>query len=869
MARYTKHNSNYIRTDRHQSLIGGSTLFERDWVTVGSQLNFGPGKIPYYTEGNFRFTTSVLPTYQKKHRNGIRVNEYTYEDVKNAVSTVNEVKVDEYTQDIRTFVYYGSCFELVRSSVEHIINTFPGNITLSNTKFEIPKISDPDETVELTPISNQFGIDLYTEHITDDVDPLKYLAVSRDKYDLFIEVSGKVEKYNINNYEVVWDRGNCIKEEQYKDVVTITITYGEGDNRPTIIFKGYVIDEDIVFCCNNTNFVEIRPKEEYIESYFENLKGFEKKLLNRKSEPLYSNVFITPLEHNLGYVYYGRTYTWPSKGYCIDITSVSYYEFLNRLTDMAQLYDELWTDNIWRRMTHESIKNYDWSYTREYEEGDEEDNVLGGERMHKVINVIGRVFDDIKMYIDKIKNGNRVTYNADRNLPNALISDRVELCGVDAYTTIPSDYEDITQPIFSYADNEFALYPRDFTASDADVEFMRRLALSCRRIMSTKGTRNAIDMIMGLFGYGGDDYEITEEYRTVIPRRYDECYVYNGSDTDKKKYLTQDEYDALTETDRTGYDPLFESGKTLGEEIVILNYNKSIELLYESDTSGIPVGSFTLYKKQEVDENTEELVPTTYLIPLYDQRYEYDGDFCFQSKGGWMGRKGADDILSSSSWTETMSYLHVASDIEELLSTNPNTLTNGDIYYVIDTYNEFSENPQTSHYFVIEDDFRPEQYSSWTPLDITIDISDGYSEQEWDYIKKAKYLSGIIPYNIGNNPHVGYGKYDSGVEYFEYMKKPFKYVIDTHNIDSDSEKEAEKVTFEVEGPFEGEKIRILENEYDENLYYLNSKVIHLKNKILGNNFYNKYFNEVILKYIMQVVPSTTIMILEGFEVVNE
>ena len=71
MAKYIKHNSNYIKTVRHQFLKDGSTIYERDWVTVGSQLNFGPGKIPYYNDGNFIFTTSPTPFYQKKYKNGV------------------------------------------------------------------------------------------------------------------------------------------------------------------------------------------------------------------------------------------------------------------------------------------------------------------------------------------------------------------------------------------------------------------------------------------------------------------------------------------------------------------------------------------------------------------------------------------------------------------------------------------------------------------------------------------------------------------------------------------------------------------------------------------------------------------------------
>ena len=41
---------------------------------------------------------------------------------------------------------------------------------------------------------------------------------------------------------------------------------------------------------------------------------------------------------------------------------------------------------------------------REFEDGEEQDNIDGGERMHKVLNIIGRVFDDVKRNIDLIKN---------------------------------------------------------------------------------------------------------------------------------------------------------------------------------------------------------------------------------------------------------------------------------------------------------------------------------------------------------------------------------------------------------------------------------------------------------------------------------
>ena len=45
MGRYRKFTSNYIKRGFHQHLRGGSSIFERDWVTLGGQLRFGPNKI--------------------------------------------------------------------------------------------------------------------------------------------------------------------------------------------------------------------------------------------------------------------------------------------------------------------------------------------------------------------------------------------------------------------------------------------------------------------------------------------------------------------------------------------------------------------------------------------------------------------------------------------------------------------------------------------------------------------------------------------------------------------------------------------------------------------------------------------------------
>ena len=846
MAQYTKHNSNYIKTVEHQHLKDGSTIFERDWVTIGSQLNFGPGKIPYYNNGNFIFTTSPTPFFQKRYKNGVTVATWTYDDVKEASSTVNQIQFDEYTEDIRSFAYYGSCVEFLRATIEKIIYEFPGNITLSEDKLEIPPTTENGDYTYINGyiVNNPFQIDLHTKdiHLQQYDNELRFLSSSWQKY----EVNGQpIKKYVISDWKGDLD---CPQNDQYyikkAPVVTVTIN-------GKIVLEGYMLDRDIIFCYEGQDLV-IQPKKEIIETYFNGLKGFEKQLLTRKTKPLYTNKFITPIEYNLGYLYYNRTYTWPSDGYCIDITSTKYIDFINKLSDMAELYDELWTDNLWRRMTHEAIKNYDWTYTREFIDGDEEDNVDGGERMHKVLNIIGRVFDDIKLSIDTIKRQNKTTYNGDRNVPNALLSDKLELFGWDIYSTIPTyknennetvsaSEETITQEVFddkyiknNVEVNDKKIYPdkwypssnpNKITFADVDVEFMRRLLLSTRRIFETKGTRQSIDMIMGLFGYGDTDYTITEHYRTVTPREYDEVI-------DQK------------------------TNETLGDRIVRLNnQEKQMELLYDEDASGIPVASF-------IGGYDEQGNPKTYLIPYYDQTKMYDGNLYFQNKGGWFYKKDDKSTeIDFSKWTETLSYLHVVSQVKDLLNVNPFGIRNGDIYYVanLNDYIDYTETTDTlySHFFVMENELMPEEISSWGNINLEDDDS---------YAKKAKYLDTIIPYNIGNNPHVGYGDYDMGNEFFEYMKKPFKCALDKEYFASPYYEEADNIEFKVSDridakyDIEDDKKIITNND----TYYLNDKVIIFKNKI-DSNEYKKYFKTVIINYLMQVIPSTAIFVLENFE----
>jgi hypothetical protein len=805
MSRYTKYNSSYILRKKHQETNKG-TIWYRDWVTTGGLDRFVPGKTPYYKDGNFVFTTSNIPDYQKKHKYGEWNGSYVYDDVKNAIAESNTVEINTKSNDLRDFAYFGSCVEMVRASIEGIINEFPAQITGSNILIQ----KEPDnEESSFTPIAgayiinNPFNIDLHHKNIVinDDVNPLRYLSLSYESYTLN---GSDITDYSIE-YASDYDKA-MLCPENYKTIVTIRIN-------GSLTIRGIYIDGDIIFVSDSTNFT-IQPKQGIIDDYFKGLKGFERQLLNRESKPLYKNSFITPIEGKKGVKYVLRDYTWPSNGYQIDILSPSYNAFVSSLASLAAMLDEYDCDNLYRNLTHEAIKNYDWTYTREFAEGEEQDNIDGGTRVEQLIRLYGRSLDDIKREIDGIKFVNNITYNGYNNQSEGLLSDRLELNGWDVYATTTG--LDGNQKLEGdYANKWYSGYSTErVNTITMDNEFMRRMVLCSKRILSSKGTTESIDMIMGMFGFGSDngDFTVEEEYRTLKP------------------LSSNDVHDIITETNR----------------------NKEEVRLYDDDYSGLPLKDIQVTYK-----NNDNCITDLLTVPYYDKDKIYDGYLYFHQKGGW-GSDGTSD-----KYIETFNYLRTVSTISELFDINPNELNDKDIYYVInisdiiDYDDTFTDLSQVAHTFYAKDRNNSSNYNGW----------ENTSKASQDIRDKAKYLEEVVSLNEGNNPHCGYGSYDNGESYFEYMALPFKYSIDTNGLTVEDENNVKNIKFDikkiVKNVSEYEKVKIISNKQLKDEYILNSKVITFTNKRTGSEEYKKYFNNVILKYLMQVIPSTTILILKG------
>ena len=186
-----------------------------------------------------------------------------------------------------------------------------------------------------------------------------------------------------------------------------------------------------------SDYWHIRPKKEFLDKFYNECDSFEKLLMNRDTD--YKAVFSVIRENDYGYYRELVPFQFPKGegGYNIDTSDYGFNAYTEQMVKIGEYYDEKFTDNLWRSMTHEAIKNFDWTYTREYQEGNEEEYIFGGQRIQKALRLFAREFDEILSYINNIKALNRITYDERSNLPDYFLTDAVENMGWDVKLIYP------------------------------------------------------------------------------------------------------------------------------------------------------------------------------------------------------------------------------------------------------------------------------------------------------------------------------------------------------------------------------------------------------------------------------------------------
>ena len=876
-----------IKEKRHQRTNDG-TIFERDYMTLNS-LGGWPGKTFPYGDGNFKMLAGDKYNTTRKHNFGNWAkNEngetlWTLKDLEkisqgDSIQDSNNIKANPNTTSLLSFAYYGSCVETIKNTITSIIKKFPAELYVRQAIQD-----DEDEILNgKCLVENPFGIDIISDSGKDE--PLKSFADGST----FFEVKG-----NSGNTvgDVKWSvehhtEGINLKCLKHGDIINTVTILGEFQ-----IKEIYYNGNRILVTEKDYQGYHIRPKQDFITELVNEYTDIEKILINFNTNPLYTATLDYPHEdEDTGKIItYQKKLSWPTTmgGWNLDIESSRYSKYLSEILDIAAFYDEYYTDNIWRSMTHDAIKNMDGTFVEDNIDSDAYNE--GISRIEALLHSYGHFFDGFKFTIDSLKNRNTITYSGDNNVPDYFLYDMNEKSGWDTSDPVSTLENRETGKL------DFDGLSQSFSKADAQRQFLVSLKLNSKSILSKKGTRRGIEELLSLFGLesedhgkGNGDYSITE-YVAVLKPNANSSFVVPAEES-----FPIEEYNMLK-----------------------ISYPQSTDGYYEDTLEGLPV-KIVYYKDKK------------YLIPWFFTNSAIDGNPYFQMYGGW-GKKYEKEVetengtvtLTNGIFEETEKYLNYATSIEALESILADKVRNGDIYYVADisNYKEASDNPDSvSNYFIcINEDEVGNIEKGWENISIE-NINAGQGNGI-----KVLYLESIVDEIKGNNPHVGFGNYDDGSGYYEIFKQLFKYSIENDNFNDGAyrceedhlediilqagfdgaeklikdnakcwyfkpnEKREGKVRLVCNNCTEGET-NVGKGKYEDGTMFLSSElepfdyetgevssremasysVMNTKRMVIRFNTekfdgdegliknYKKYINEDIMPYLKQMIPSTTI-----------
>ena len=860
-----KSKTNFTLKRLHQSGSYGN-IYERDYTTIANSGASPEGQIPIYNSPSFKLSVRAGFNGQKKYNTGKWLTNsescpgnntsWTLGCMPEANRLDSTIVLKPNTHRLTDFSCYGSASELIKASITDIIKRFPAELYVTSKTLESTGIFDT-ESIDLTSqivndgglyiIDNPMAVDIMQAVIPENstFSPVRYFCASEFKYDLYdksgkLLVSGKeLDNWNQqqvgNNYRVMWVvEGNedkpCISNGDLVAIVRIGDLNSDGlphesGSGTFINIKCYYYEGNILYVTDATPGTYIRPNKKTINEFFASLDDFEKVLLNQYTE--YTAKFETYEESDTdGWYKIEHEYKWPTAlgGWNLAVTGKRYGEYIDSLSKLALAYDELFTDAIWRTMTHEAIGNMDLTLTRNGEDID----IPNSSKIRQVLNVIGRQFDEIKKYADTIKQCNTITYNQDANTPDYFLPDNLNMTGWECKSIL----SDVSNEIIT--DPMYGARTIGYTASDANNEFMRRLKLNSKNIFAQKGTKRGLEDLLAVFGYHSTDW-INAYLEFNGPQSL-------SSDIYKKSFLAI-EYVYVA----NGYS----SNKTGSETTELVRTLNQLKDTFHNDGINDDTKPMDLYQGIPVAEATND-EGKTIIVPWFNNDEKYDSGIYFQSKGGWARNDG--DGTTIGRYEQTVSKIHYIISLEDLTAIP---------YADIDTY---------GLYFVAQED----KYYKVYDLNLHQDIDSGWILASDDEIDQALM---IIDDNKGNNPHTGH--YDGGYHFLDAFGTLFKDCTFSNareeqlaevgrlGFNITQQTDSTKCLFfgenytDIEFPLRGtnrvEPYNLfsgLSGKYSEEASFsvINSKELHL----VFDKTHREFLEKDVLPYVKQMIPSTTI-----------
>lgn len=832
--RYIITKSNYTIKKKHK-LLPNDTIYERDYMTTSNLGGWDSGSLPW-GEGNFKIIQNNQFNHHRKHRYGQWVLKencdtpspscsggtyipsetattsdceyFMYDDLQDKINkdnTTNEIIQKHNKNSLLDYVYYGSCKELIQNNIKDIIANYPAELYITNENYTYINRDAQYDILGGSSyyfVENPFNIDIYSQNIpvskrnAIQYNSLRYFADSFSKYYLHYPDTDYESGYTISNWEVEYREKDCYQDGDKTAIITITT-----ENGISITFTQFYISGLRILMVNDKSLsgISIRPIPQLVEEFFENSDDFINFLLDTDSKPIYTIKIDVPVETNTGLILRRKTLTWPTlHQWNLDVESSNFATYTENLLEIAEWYDENRVDNLWRNMTHDSIKNLDRAYTNNSTDEDIDDYAIGNSRIHQMFNIYGRFFDSIKQSIDNIKSTNEITYNDNNNIPNYFLSDTLQLSGWETKSAILTLKDSITDVLYN---GNLKKYTKD----DANTIFLKNLKINSKSILSRKGTKESVEMVLALFGLTSYDWgrkRYLSMSENLKPKK--------GSKTLKWEELKESERSKYYDYRLSEYVNVIENTEKdvvdVDEILPIETYN-SYKKDYNSEFNtrtlyGLPVRLVNvLYSTTDESGQTQEVVKK-YIIPWFDKTEQLDGNPYFQMFGGWEKTLKKEIVpdrelypsISSittrstfSVYGETKKYLKVVNNISDLEKIDYDDLHDNDIIYVndIDDYDTYYPSESgitgstgyTSNYFIIKNKLNREVYGNNGWKNISKAEIFGCPVLTDDGLRVV-YLESIIERNDANNPHVGFGQYDDGETYFQYFRQLFKGAIE-------------------------------------------------------------------------------------------
>ena len=832
MSRYITTKADFTLRRKHKKK-GETTIYENDYTTINPLPNALKGEY-VIGDSNFVFTSRLGINAQKKHVRGKFVpNPSGSTDERGAwtMDTIIDSGITEETRirlkpdysSLRDFACYGSAVKLIQGTVNGVITDFPAEMYLSDETANIYKAengagysfdSENEFALSGNILYNEYDIDITTINVQPEsvYNPLRYFTLCGSSY-TYIDKSGS--EHELSGFSITpTGSGTCFdgKEIWIDQLAEVKLTFNGGIEVIVKIFKNYDDNSMFYLYTGGGAGCHIRPKKKIVEDYFRDCDDFTAVLLNRDIKPLYTANFETPIQTDTGIKYEMKSYTWPSLcgGFNPDLNG-PYSSYLSSLIAAAEFYDEVFTDNMWRSLTHEAIKTLDWTYVSNTDGDTEDMSKIDTSRIEPITKIYGRQFDDLKRYADGIKSINTITYNQKSNTPDYTLTDALENSGWETKTLkITTDNDLRTDVLYSGMTS-------GYTASNANNEYLRRLKLNSKYLFSLKGTRRGLDTMLAMFGFKPEEYDIHE-------------YVCVFSGTSFPHFCNE------TQGKDFSY-PLAKDVSTINKYKV--NFNSMDPY---GDYCGIPVTEVGYFVENPSDPKNP--YDYSYVVPWFSYGKKYDDGLYFQKHGGWGKRRNMDIDLeiapaitsitdlsgATPLYMETQARLKFAKDFDELLQQAFASSNKHDVFYMTDiakitdvyTPGFPNEVENASHYFVLENSdmnqflgysFETEKYG-WRsiPMDEILNPSASTAGT------LVLYLESIQDNTTGNNPHIGGGTYDDGMDYVSGMSEIFAYSILNKNfigIDDGTCSEIAKFKFDVDMQEDNRKCWFFSDDYNK------------------------------------------------------